>query len=221
MPEESSGRMPIVVIGYGGHGKVVAAALSAGGWNVEAVNDQRLTDERVGILSYPLLSDAEVERTYPPSQCRLALGVGGAEPVNRGPARMRVAMNWAAKGYQFVRVLHPRAMVDPGAELAEGVQVHVGAIVQTGVSIGRWSIVNSGAIVEHDCRVGELCHVAPGAVLCGNVSIGDGAHVGAGAVVRQGISIGRHAMVGAGAVVVRDVPSEACVVGVPAKEWPR
>jgi acetyltransferase-like isoleucine patch superfamily enzyme len=47
--------------------------------------------------------------------------------------------------------------------------------------------------------------------------VGRRASIGSGAVVMCGVTIGEGALVGAGAVVTKDVPSNAVVVGVPAR----
>lgn len=44
-----------------------------------------------------------------------------------------------------------------------------------------------------------------------------GASIGSGAVILCGVTIGEKALVGAGAVVTQDVPSEAIVMGLPAR----
>lgn len=51
--------------------------------------------------------------------------------------------------------------------------------------------------------------------------VGRGASIGSGAVIMGGVSIGERAMVGAGAVVTCDVPPDATVAGVPARELAR
>jgi UDP-2-acetamido-3-amino-2,3-dideoxy-glucuronate N-acetyltransferase len=46
-----------------------------------------------------------------------------------------------------------------------------------------------------------------------------GASLGARSVILPGVTIGAYAMVAAGAVVSRNVPAQALVKGVPAKQW--
>jgi acetyltransferase-like isoleucine patch superfamily enzyme len=48
-----------------------------------------------------------------------------------------------------------------------------------------------------------------------------GASIGSGAAILCGVTIGERALVGAGAVVTRDVPADATVAGVPARQLAR
>lgn len=61
--------------------------------------------------------------------------------------------------------LHPTAMVDPGAELGEGVEVGAGAIIGPGVRIGDGSRIGSYALIARDTTLGTDCRIAHGAVL--------------------------------------------------------
>lgn len=212
---------PIVIIGFGGHGQVVAGALLASGHNVAAATDYQPETKSSPKNAFPIIRDEEVEEQFPSTRFELALGVGGIEPLSRSPGRRRIAEAWLERGYRFTQVHHPRSSVDPTVVLAHGAQLHCGSIVQVNAAIGRFSVINTGSIIEHDCVIGDFVHISPGAVVCGNVTVHDGAHVGAGAIIRQGIKIGRNALVGAGAVVVRDVADDECVVGVPARPMRR
>jgi UDP-N-acetylglucosamine acyltransferase len=61
--------------------------------------------------------------------------------------------------------VHPTALVDPGAELAEGVSVGAFSIIGPGVSIGRGTRIGPHALVERDTAIGEECVIHNGAVL--------------------------------------------------------
>ena len=52
----------------------------------------------------------------------------------------------------------------------------------------------------------------------GEILVRRGASLGAGCIVLPGVVIGEFAMVAAGAVVTHDVPDQALVVGVPARQ---
>lgn len=199
---------PILVIGGGGHGRVVIEALLAAGAEVAGVIDPHPAVAATLPDGVPWLGGDEALARYQPVDYQLANGVGGIGE----PHRRSVFERLSAAGYGFARVRHPAASVArAGVVLGEGCQVMAGAVIQPGARIGADVIVNTRAAVDHDCRIGDHSHVAPGAVLCGEVTVGAGSHIGAGAVVIQGVRIGSFAIVGAGSIILRDVPDGVVV----------
>ena len=211
--DDSPATLPLVLLGGGGHAKVLLDALLLTRRHVLGFTD--LETAAASALSVPRLGGDDAVLRFMPSDIRLVNGMGS---IGSTASRRDLFERFRTLGYQFDGVVHPSAVIAPGVVLDEGVQVMAGAILQTGVHVGANAIINTAASVDHDCRIGDNVQLAPGAILCGGVRVGVGAHVGAGAVVIQGVTIGDGAIVGAGAVVVRDVPSQSTVVGVPARE---
>lgn len=205
---------PVVVVGAGGHARVVVATLLEAGRRLLGYVDADAALWGTQWLGVPVLGGDEQLVRFSPQDVGLANGIGS---VREPRVRRLVFERGLSQGFVFETVVHPRACVSPYAKLAEGVQVMAGAVVQAGARIGRNAIVNSGAVVDHDCVLGEHVHIAPGATLSGSVVIGDNCHVGAGAVIIQGISLGAGSVIGAGAVVIDDHPAGVTLVGVPAK----
>lgn len=205
---------PLLVIGAGGHAKVLVGALLRLGLPIRGLLDADPARHGGKLLGQPVLGGDEQLEGADPSGLLLVNGLGSvALPL----ARQRLFERLSAKGYRFASVIDPAAFVSPDVELAEGVQVMAGAVVQPGCRLGDNCIVNSRASLDHDCSIGAHSHVAPGVVLSGEVRLGAGSHIGAGAVVIQGRSIGAGCLVAAGAVVVRDVPAGMRVAGLPAR----
>lgn len=193
----------VIILGAGGHARVLLCALRSSGTSVEACLDPdvRLHGTR---LDGTLISGGEgLLDGEPPENILLFNGVGAPKDCR---ARRAVYERFSSKGYRFPAVLAASALTFNDARWADGVQVLTRAVVHPGSSVGENTIINTGAIIEHDCSVGAHCHVAPGAVVCGGVTIGSGSLVGAGAVVLPGVRIGDGARVAAGAVVRRDCP---------------
>lgn len=206
----------IVVVGAGGHGKVVVEAIRAGGcFEIVGLIDQR-ADRAGGVLDLPLLGDDSLLFRHAIEADCVAIGVG-LPRVDGG----RAGLFWRVKAcqYELPAIVHPSAIV-AGAAIADGVQIMARAVVQPGAVLDENCIINTAAVVEHDCRVEAHAHIAPGAILGGGVVVGTGALVGIGACVLPGVKIGCGATVGAGAVVVRDVADGVTVAGVPAVVLP-
>jgi len=61
--------------------------------------------------------------------------------------------------------IHETAIVDPGADLGEGVEVGPWALIGPGVRVGAGTVVGPRVLIERDTTVGEDCRLANGAVL--------------------------------------------------------
>lgn len=207
---------PVIVIGAGGHARVLADALLSAGRPVLGFTDTNAALRGTVLLGLPVLGDDGILDRHSPREIMLVNGIGSID--NRAPSlRKRVQEVLRAQGWRFVSVAHPKAILSPHATLGEGVQLMAGSIVQCGAVLGDGVIVNTGSIVEHDVCVGDWTHLAPGAIVCGDVRIGRSCHVGAGATVRQGLTIGDSCLVGLGAAVVRDAAPATVLTGVPAR----
>ena len=200
----------LVLIGGGGHGKVVLDAyrLVYPGAFIE-VRDDDLTKQGASFLGLSIETPVGVLESLR-CACHVAIGDNAT--------RRRFGEDLESSGSHLVTVVHPRAVVAAESRLDRGAFVAANAIVAPDARVGAGSIVNHAATVDHDCVVGEWCHVAPGVVLSGGVTIGDECLIGSGAVVLLGVRVGAGAVIGAGAVVTRDVPAGARMIGVPAKD---
>lgn len=200
----------VVIIGGGGHAKVVIESLRAGGETVAAIVDADPTPRAV--LGVPVIGDD------------LALADLRGQGLSKlfvaiGDNRLREKLGRKARelGFTLVNAIHPSAMISPTARLGEGVAVMAGVAINADSRIGDLAIINTGAIVDHDCDLGAACHVGPAAALAGGVTLGERAFLGVGARAIPGVTIGADAIVGAGGVVARDLPDAVVAVGVPAR----
>lgn len=197
-----SAAMPgAILLGGGGHGRVVLALARAAGMAVAGVCDPALAEGSLW-QGVPVLGDDHALDGRDPTALVLLNGLGR---MPGSTARARLQALWEARGAAFPPLVHPAAWVAPDALLGPGAQIMAGAVVQPGCRIGAGSIVNTRAGLDHDGTLGADVHLAPGATLCGGVSVGDGAFIGAGATVIQGLRIGAGARVPAGALLTRDL----------------
>lgn len=201
----------LLIVGAGGHGKVVAdMARQIGKW------------ERISFLDalYPELK--EVGNWQVVGSDADAPGLRGAYPeliVAIGDPRVRVKLiqSFQAEGFSIPVLIHPQASVSDGAAVGAGSVVFAQAVINYGARLGAGCIVNTSASVDHDCRLGIGVHICPGAHLSGEVTVGENSWIGVGASVVQQVAIGANTIVGAGAAVVKDLPAGVTAIGVPAR----
>jgi sugar O-acyltransferase (sialic acid O-acetyltransferase NeuD family) len=206
---------PLVLLGAGGHAKVLLSLAQAAGYAVVGVCDPGLARESVPTWrGLPVLGGDEALARLDPTATGLINGVG---QLPGDQTRRNLFAKCRNQGFHFPPLLHPSAWVDPSASLAEGVQIMAGAVIQADCRIGENTIINTRASIDHDGEIGAHVHVAPGATLCGGVKIGEGAFIGAGATVVHGIRIGADSFLRAGRLQAVDLPdsthgsrSDAC-----------
>ncbi|MFW9270432.1 acetyltransferase [Pseudomonas sp. NR3] len=209
-------RKPLVILGAGGHAKVLLSLVMSAGFEVLGVCDPALTDQIGGQWrGIPILGGDAALDALPPGTVELVNGIGQLVGTS---GRQGIYQLMKERGYRFPVLLHPTAWVDATADLHEGVQVMAGAIIQADVVVGTNSIINTRAGIDHDCWLGADVHVAPGATLCGSVQVGNGVFIGSGATVIQGLKIGMEAVVGAGAVLTKDLGSRQVMYGPAARK---
>jgi sugar O-acyltransferase (sialic acid O-acetyltransferase NeuD family) len=204
------GARRILIIGAGGHAKVVADIVQERGLRlVGFVDDDPATwGTRVfdGEVLGPVTSSARHDADG------FVIGIGS------NAARLRLAGHLAeVVADRWFNALHPAAVIARSVRLGRGVVVAAGAVINPDTTIGDHVIVNTVASVDHDCNLENFVHVAPGVRLAGGVRIATGAFVGLGATVLPGRSIGAWSTVGASAAVLDDVPASHVAVGVPAR----
>jgi sugar O-acyltransferase (sialic acid O-acetyltransferase NeuD family) len=203
----------IVLIGGGGHCKVVIETLRASnGLEIAGIVDaERPIGEKVE--GVPVIGrDSDLPKIFRDGISAAFIAVGSV-----GDTKVRRKIAERLTGFSFPTVIHPSAQIASSAKVASGTLVAAGAVIQAGSKIGEHAIINTGAIVDHDCSLGHFVHIAPGAVLSGGVTVGDDTHIGTGSRVIESRKIGRGCLIGAGSVVVDDIPDDSKAFGNPCK----
>lgn len=194
----------VIIIGGGGHAKVVIDCIIASGDFVLGILDDAL-ETGSQVLNIPVLGKTADYKKDTDKQFIIAIG--------NNAIRRHIAESMHVRWYTAI---HPHAMVSNFAQIDEGSVVLANAVINAGASIGKHCIINTGAIVEHDNRIADYVHLSPAASLGGTVSVGEETHIGIGAAVRNNINICGGCTIGAGAVVVKDITEPGTYVGVPA-----
>ncbi len=199
----------IIVYGGGGHGKSIIDLLrQLGCYRIVGILDDGVPAGTT-IMGLPVLGGSPALADLYRQGVRLAVNAVGG--IGNLPVRLSVFEKLAAAGFACPAVIHPRAVIEPSAALAPGVQVFALAYVGSEAQVGFGCIVNTGAIISHDCRLGDYANLSPGAILAGQVTVGAGTLVGMGATINLRVNVGAGARIGNGATVKEDVPEKGVV----------
>ncbi len=207
----------VVLLGVGGHARVVLDALRQSGETRSiAALDADTTRHGSTFFDVPVIGGDDLLEQLARNGARYFV-IGFAGTKNHAP-RKRVYDHARSLGLEPLSVRHPSAIISSYTRIGLGCQIMAGAIINASAELGSNVIVNTASVIEHDCILGDHVHVATGARLCGGAHVADLAHIGAGSTVLQLVSIGQASVVGAGALVLDHVPPHITVGGVPARE---
>jgi sugar O-acyltransferase (sialic acid O-acetyltransferase NeuD family) len=199
-----------ILVGYSGHGYVVADAAICAGMPLGYYCELSPNNANPFQLHY-LGSEAAEGFSGWEGENRFLLGIGD------NTVRTKVGLSIFAKKQSMPNVIHPASSLSSYCLMGMGNFISRQTSINALVTIGNFCILNTGCIIEHECRIGDGVHIGPGAVLAGDVKVGDMSFIGANTVIKQGVYVGSNVIIGAGAVIIRDVPDHTKVVGNPGR----
>ncbi len=195
-------KKPIIIIGAGGHARVLIEAIRLMKLEIIGATDANPKSVEQSKLGVKLLGNDEKILKYAPNEILLVNGVG---QVKVSPVRAKIFELYKSKGYQFATVRHPSAVLTSDVKIGEGSQVMAGVVIQPGTVIGQNSILNTRVSIDHDCQIGSHVHIAPGTTVCGTVTVGDGCHVGIGVILVNNITIKSNSFIKSGTLVIQNL----------------
>lgn len=196
----------LVIVGAGGHGKVIADIAMKNGYSDIIFVDDSATGTCLGIQivgtsdKLEIMNDGETDFVIAVGNNRIRKQIAESHDVN------------------WVKLIHPSAQIAYGVEIGEGTVVMAGAVINPDAILGKHCIINSCAVIEHDNILENYVHVSPNAALGGTVHIGESTHVGLGVSIRNNINICSNCTIGVGAVVVKNIGESGVYIGVPVKK---
>lgn len=195
----------LIIIGAGGHGKVIADnALRNGYENICFIDDHL----KGNVIGFPVIGTSEDIECLNDGKTDFIIGIGN-NAIRKSIAE-KYNVNW-------VSIVHPSAQIAFDVKIGKGTVVMPNAVINVSSTVGEHCIINTGAIVEHDNVIKNYVHISPGAALGGTVQVGEETHIGIGATVKNNIEICPNCTIGAGAVVVKAIVEKGIYVGVPTR----
>lgn len=206
---------PFIILGAGGHGRVVLDLLNDLGCKILYFVDSNINYWGKKVEGVHVIGPDEEVFNIDVEKVYLVNGVGG---IKNNDKREILYNKFKSRGYSFLKLVHRTSYVSNSVTIGNGSVVMAKAVIQTGCEVGENVIINNGALIDHDCIINDHSHISPGVVLSGSVVVGCKVHIGTGAVIIQNIKIEDESIIAAGAVVTKNVNARTLVAGVPAKK---
>ena len=158
----------LLIVGAGGHGKVVAEVARDCGYEEIAFLDDN-SDEAIGKIN-------EMQKfTSLYKEAFVAIG--------NNKVRGEILTQLKATGYEIPVLIHASAYISRTAKIQRGTVVEPKAIVNTHADVGEGCIISVGAIVDHDTKLEECVHVNAGAIVKAGATVEAYVKLEAGEVV--------------------------------------
>lgn len=197
--------MNIIIIGAGGHSKVIIDIIrELGNYNIVGIYDDNKTGYFSGIKIIGKIAEIDNKKNE-----YFIIGIGN-DKIRKNIAEEYNQLKWAT-------LIHPKTIIAKTATIKEGSVVCAGAIIQTEVEVGKHCIINTNCSIDHESTIGDYCSICPSSTICGQVKVGESSFIGANSTIIQTIEIGKECIIGAGSVVIRNIPNNSKAVGNPAR----
>lgn len=194
----------VIIIGAGGHGKVVADIVKCRGDEVIGYLDDKSQDE---LPEFKIIGTTH--------------DVGKFDDVwyfpAIGNATIRENIFKQNSDIQWYTAIHPAAVIADDIFIGRGTCIMANVVINPGATIGAGCILNTASTIDHDCIISDFVHLSPGVHISGTVAVGEKTWVGIGACIVNNVTICANCVIGAGAVVICNLTIQGTYVGVPAK----
>jgi len=157
----------IVIIGAGGHGKVVLDCIIAQGkYEVAGFIDDSIDINQNITENYKIITTHEKIDTLKNTVDYFIVAIGNNKIREQLYTKIKTILKPAI-------VIHPSAIIGMGVKINTGCMILSNVIINTYTNIGENTIVNSGVIIDHECTIGKHVHLSIGSIIGSNSSIDD------------------------------------------------
>ncbi len=204
----------LVIIGAGGMGRTMYnIALECLGFKTEFQIKGFLDDDLSaldGFDGYPpvlgKVSDYEID-----ADDVFTFSIGGE-------SRRKCIDALAAKGAEFINLIHSTARIGTNVRLGIGNIVAAFTTIGPDCVLGDYNMIQSYSVIGHDAHIGSYNRLDTHVTCVGGITIKDETTIHTSAVINHKVTVGNHAKVGACSFVIRSVKEGQTVFGVPAKK---
>ncbi|WP_448546974.1 acetyltransferase [Thalassotalea fusca] len=199
----------LVILGAGGHGRVVADCASATGKYQDIVFLDDCLPQRSQNAHWSIVDTPDNWQKYR-AQSEFVVAFG------QNALRKKYTQEIANEDGQLATIIHPSAVISNQVNIGKGSVIFANVTVNFGVTIGDGCILNTACSIDHDCHVHDYVHISPQVAIAGGVTIETMSWLGINSTVIECLTLASGTQTGAGAVIVNDTQPNTLYLGVPA-----
>lgn len=199
----------IVIVGAGGHGKVIADIAKLNGYRKIV-----FLDDDIKLNKSEIYSVHGTTRDIPKYKDKFDFIIA----IGNNQIRKNITLQLNEQNIEQAVLIHPSAIIDSTVHIEEGTVIMANAVINAECKIGKGVIINTGSTVDHDCVIEDFTHICPGVHIAGTVKIGRYDWIGIGANIINNISICNDVIIGAGSTVIQNINDRGTYVGSPVKK---
>lgn len=199
----------VIIIGAGGHAKVIADIIEKSGDNLIG-----FLDDNKDIQNKVIYKDKKVIGTIKDTEKykNLCFIIG----IGNNKIRKQIAEKYNLNWYTAI---HPNSTIGNCVTIDEGSVIMAGVIINPYTTIGKHCIINTKSSIDHDNKIEAYIHISPGSTLCGTVTIKELTWICTGSTIINNITIEKNNIIGAGSIVIKDIKeTNKTYIGVPARQ---
>ena len=200
----------MIVLGAGGHSKVVLDILIENNYGKEIIFYDNLIKSEKKLHNKYIVTNT-LENLYA-EQNEFIVAVGNV--------KLRQKLASIATKYNLRRVGILSNSLKRGfvnVNIDSTVDIMHNVIISSDVKIQKDTLINRNVSIHHDVIIGENCVISPGVQLLGGCQIGDNVFIGAGANIFPKVKIEDDSVIGAGSLVNKSISKSSIVFGNPAR----
>lgn len=161
----------LLIVGAGGHGKVVKEIADALGKfeRIEFLDD--VNPKAIGKIEEMGQFRNEFDCIFP--------------AVGNNEFRRKIMENAKKMNYEVPVLVHPTAYVSPSAKLGNGTIVEAMAVIHTKAVVEEGCIIAIGALIDHEALIEKYTYIRCGTIVKANAKVGQLLTIPSGIIVTK------------------------------------
>ena len=149
-----SNQKQVVIIGAGGHAKVIADIILKSGDKVYGFLDDKLEEGTIIANNKNLKVIGDFNSRFSLPVTRKNENLEFIIAIGDNKKRKEIAEK-SNPDIKYYTAIHPTANIGMDVKIGEGTVIMANACINSSAQIGKHCIINTGAIIEHDNKIGD------------------------------------------------------------------